>query len=67
MLKEMRLNTALPKVSRALFVIAHPDDETMFFSPIILALLAESCRVFVLCLSTGGSRTQLLLLFPPDR
>lgn len=51
----MYLETALPTVARALLVIAHPDDEAMFFSPTILALLAKSCRVFVLCLSTVES------------
>lgn len=36
----------------ALLVVAHPDDETMFFSPTILSLASE-LRLHVLCLSTG--------------
>lgn len=38
----------------ALFVTAHPDDETMFFAPAILSLLRRGLRVALLCLSTGG-------------
>uniref|UniRef100_A0A1B6LX52 N-acetylglucosaminylphosphatidylinositol deacetylase n=1 Tax=Graphocephala atropunctata TaxID=36148 RepID=A0A1B6LX52_9HEMI len=37
---------------RALFVIAHPDDECMFFGPTILQLL-KNHTVYLLCLSTG--------------
>ena len=38
----------------ALLVIAHPDDESMFFVPTILALAAAGRRVRILCLSTGS-------------
>ena len=38
---------------RVLLVVAHPDDETMFFSPTILSLRARSIPTFVLCLSNG--------------
>lgn len=42
------------KVSRVLLVIAHPDDECMFFGPTLIALRKRSnCRIFVLCLSRG--------------
>jgi N-acetylglucosaminylphosphatidylinositol deacetylase len=37
-----------------IFVIAHPDDESMFFSPAIRALLQCRIRVQVLCLSKGN-------------
>ncbi|CBL43463.1 N-acetylglucosaminylphosphatidylinositol deacetylase [Caenorhabditis elegans] len=40
--------------SRILLLIAHPDDETMFFSPTIRALLQAGHRVFVLCISNGN-------------
>ncbi|EGT49988.1 hypothetical protein CAEBREN_32525 [Caenorhabditis brenneri] len=40
--------------SRILILIAHPDDETMFFSPTICALLQAGHRVFVLCVSNGN-------------
>lgn len=38
-----------------LFVIAHPDDESMFFAPTLSLFAAnkERFEVFVLCLSTG--------------
>lgn len=38
--------------TRLLLVIAHPDDECMFFSPSINGV---TCPVFVLCLSKGRS------------
>jgi len=60
----MRLEYALPKVSTILLLIAHPDDETMFFSPTVLALLRECCRVCVLCLSTGDKIRNLLKQLP---
>ncbi|XP_060114853.1 N-acetylglucosaminyl-phosphatidylinositol de-N-acetylase [Heteronotia binoei] len=41
---------------RALFVTAHPDDETMFFAPSILKL-AEG-RLWLLCASTGNYYNQ---------
>eukprot|EP00811_Abedinium_folium_P004337 NODE_13994_length_1134_cov_9.966236.p1 GENE.NODE_13994_length_1134_cov_9.966236~~NODE_13994_length_1134_cov_9.966236.p1 ORF type:complete len:290 (+),score=65.32 NODE_13994_length_1134_cov_9.966236:129-998(+) len=40
---------------RALLVIAHPDDEAMFFGPTLLSLAADGYEVFLLCLSTGNA------------
>ncbi|CAH1957442.1 unnamed protein product [Acanthoscelides obtectus] len=41
---------------RVLFVIAHPDDECMFFGPTILNYTRkENCTVYLMCLSTGKS------------
>ncbi|CAH1957437.1 unnamed protein product [Acanthoscelides obtectus] len=38
---------------RVLFVIAHPDDECMFFGPTILNYTRkENCTVYLMCLST---------------
>ena len=37
----------------ALLVTAHPDDETLFFSPALLAL-CDMLELHVLCLSTGN-------------
>jgi hypothetical protein len=37
----------------ALILTAHPDDEVMFFTPTILALLAAGWEVGALCLSNG--------------
>lgn len=40
---------------RICLVIAHPDDEAMFFSPTVLALTKPEAgnHVKILCLSTG--------------
>lgn len=41
---------------RVLLIIAHPDDECMFFGPTIFNLLkVEKCVVYLLCLSTGAN------------
>ncbi|EFN59552.1 hypothetical protein CHLNCDRAFT_33970 [Chlorella variabilis] len=39
----------------ALFVTAHPDDESMFFAPAILRLVEQGLQVVLLCLSTGNA------------
>lgn len=44
----------LKRGSTALLVIAHPDDEAMFFSPLLLNLKKSQCDVSIICLSTGG-------------
>ncbi|VDO49948.1 unnamed protein product [Haemonchus placei] len=44
----------LPPFSKVLLVIAHPDDETMFFAPVLRALSAAGHRVFILCVSNGN-------------
>lgn len=40
---------------RILLLIAHPDDEAMFFGPTLLALTKPECgnHVKILCLSSG--------------
>ena len=40
--------------SGVLLVIAHPDDECMFFTPTLLGLQRQGVAVHVLCLSTGN-------------
>ena len=49
--------TSLPSLhhKRICLLIAHPDDEAMFFSPTVIALTAqEACNhVKILCLSSG--------------
>jgi len=42
------------EMRRVLLVIAHPDDESMFFGPTLLALAGMQAEVSVLCLSTGN-------------
>lgn len=39
---------------RALLVIAHPDDEAMFFVPAVRAMRAAGVEVGFLCLSNGS-------------
>lgn len=40
----------------SLLVIAHPDDETMFFGPTILSLVNKRKELKILCLSSGDAR-----------
>uniref|UniRef100_A0A1B0G7Y8 N-acetylglucosaminyl-phosphatidylinositol de-N-acetylase n=1 Tax=Glossina morsitans morsitans TaxID=37546 RepID=A0A1B0G7Y8_GLOMM len=51
-------STRLPWLSmkkRILFVTSHPDDECMFFGPLIYTLTAYTdCIVYILCLSNGN-------------
>jgi N-acetylglucosaminylphosphatidylinositol deacetylase len=37
-----------------LLVFAHPDDEALFFSPLLLTLRKMNCNVTFLCLSNGN-------------
>jgi len=43
----------LSKENKLLLVIAHPDDEAMFFGPTLLSL-SKSFNVSILCLSNGN-------------
>jgi len=45
---------SVPSGSRILFVIAHPDDETMFFSPTISHLQSIGHYLHFLCLTSGN-------------
>lgn len=47
-------NVRFPQSKRTLVVIAHPDDESMFFGPTIISLVKRNCQVFLLCLSNGN-------------
>ena len=62
-----RNNLITKRGNKILLVIAHPDDEAMFFSPLLCAARANNCWVSILCLSDGGydglgsvRRTELL-------
>lgn len=50
-----------PRNKRICLLIAHPDDEAMFFSPTVLALTRPETgnHVKILCLSSGPSHPQL--------
>ncbi len=43
---------------RVLLVIAHPDDEAMFFAPTLIGLSDQNvpCDIYILCLSAGNFR-----------
>ncbi|KAJ3652086.1 hypothetical protein Zmor_018082 [Zophobas morio] len=42
--------------ARVLIVIAHPDDECMFFGPTVLNFTKQKeCQVYLMCLSTGNN------------
>ncbi|PVU98510.1 hypothetical protein BB560_005655 [Smittium megazygosporum] len=44
------------KTVNVMFVTAHPDDETMFFAPTILALSKiPNVSIFLVCFSTGNA------------
>ncbi|XP_049879163.1 N-acetylglucosaminyl-phosphatidylinositol de-N-acetylase [Pectinophora gossypiella] len=42
------------KTKRVLMVVAHPDDECMFFGPTIFRLCEQGADVHVLCLTNGN-------------
>lgn len=47
-------NQSQRTIKRVLLIIAHPDDECMFFGPTVVALAQnQNYRIFVLCLSKG--------------
>ncbi|KAJ1505578.1 hypothetical protein HMI54_005391 [Coelomomyces lativittatus] len=41
-------------LDKLLLIIAHPDDECMFFGPALLTLLKHKIPTFILCLSNGN-------------
>lgn len=43
------------KTAPVLLVIAHPDDEAMFFGPLLLALQSNEIKVHILSLSNGNA------------
>lgn len=43
------------RAKRVLVVVAHPDDECMFFGPTIFRLCEQGADVHLLCLSNGNN------------
>uniref|UniRef100_A0A914ENF7 N-acetylglucosaminylphosphatidylinositol deacetylase n=1 Tax=Acrobeloides nanus TaxID=290746 RepID=A0A914ENF7_9BILA len=41
--------------TRCLLVIAHPDDETMFFGPTVTRLARKGCLLYILCITSGDA------------
>lgn len=44
------------KFSRPLLVIAHPDDECMFFGPTLAQLQKQQITTYILCLCNGNDQ-----------
>lgn len=43
--------------ARILLVTAHPDDEVMFFGPMIYWIIEQkNCEIYLLCLTMGGDK-----------
>ena len=53
----LSLDSPIPQAGRVLLVTAHPDDETIFFSPTISALRYAGNEVFLLCFTNGTCRS----------
>lgn len=47
-------SSLLDKSVKVLLVIAHPDDEVMFFTPALLTLIETGHHVSILCMSSGN-------------
>ena len=56
-------NTVYEASARTLLVIAHPDDECMFFGPTVQRLQSSSRGVHLLCLSTGKFSMCVLIAY----
>lgn len=52
-LQSMSGMSAAAHADRPMLVVAHPDDETIFFAPTLTSLVGLQQEVFVLCFSTG--------------
>ena len=48
------IDSDLPSVGSVLLLIAHPDDEIMFWTPTIKYLLSKKIQLKILCLSNGN-------------
>ena len=47
-------SSLLDRSVKVLLVIAHPDDEVMFFTPALLTLIETGHHVSILCMSSGN-------------
>ena len=48
------IDSDLPSVGSVLLLMAHPDDEIMFWTPTIKYLLSKKIQLKILCLSNGN-------------
>ncbi|XP_037950036.1 N-acetylglucosaminyl-phosphatidylinositol de-N-acetylase [Teleopsis dalmanni] len=53
LIKSIKLPSSC-SMKRVLFVTSHPDDECMFFGPLIYTLTQRDVQVHILCLSNGN-------------
>ena len=49
-----KLESDVSKIKSILLIIAHPDDEIMFYTPTIKVLLHYNIKLKILCLSNGN-------------
>ena len=49
-----KLESDVSKIKSILLIIAHPDDEIMFYTPTIKVLLNYNIKLKILCLSNGN-------------
>lgn len=61
LLKYTNSNNLTKTIKKVLIVTAHPDDECMFFGPLIITLIKERQMVYLLCLSNGNAEDKGLL------
>lgn len=52
--RTLTTSPSLQHEKSVLIVTAHPDDECMFFGPVIVSLVNSGIKVHILCLSTGN-------------
>lgn len=64
----LQFNREPRNAKRILFVIAHPDDECMFFGPTVLHYTRrKNSLVYLLCLSTGQLHSPMDYTCPLSR
>ena len=49
-----RYKAEVRRGSKIALIIAHPDDEAMFFAPFLISSNFNYCKVSIICLSTGN-------------
>lgn len=55
LIKQSSENVVANFGNRTLLIVAHPDDETMFFGPTVLNLLNNNKSLLILCLTNGNA------------
>ena len=55
---ERMIRRDINETKHVILLIAHPDDESMFFLPMIYALKNEDCFIEVVCVTNGNSKVR---------